>query len=290
VQILGRYTGLFEAQSASKQFRNRRGGGVITALLTYSMKKALIAEALVVRSSKKKPYAEPVIVRTLKGVKEAAGSKYTFVPYGALPEELGNHSAMVGLPCQTKRCQNKILKLGLFCGLNTSPRGLDYLLRKLGIAYDQIEDLDYRAPEGGLSVKLKDGRKIFHKSHSWLPYFFSYKKCLHCRDHTNHYADISVGDRTLDWSSVIVRTGKGKKLFLNAVKDGYIKAKPLTLQDFLSKAMITILVQKEVKGGYINTRLVRVRRVWIEHMPQYILAILGKIIYYDLKIQARAYI
>lgn len=277
--MLGSYKELFEAQSTLESLRSR-GGGIVTCLLIYAINNRIVNEALVVRQSNNEPWAEPVIARTPEEVMEAAGSKYTFIPQGALLKKLGNKSAVVGLPCQIRELENKniLLKLGLFCGLNLSPRGLNYLLRKINITKDEIEELDYRAPGGGLLVELKDGTKVSYNGYSWLAYFFSYKKCLYCTNYTNHYADISVGDRRSGWSNVIIRTDIGKEIFARAVDDGLIRANPLTEEEFLTIVM-SPLFQKELRGGYINTKLVRVRGKWIEYMPLRVLRLAGNLIY-----------
>lgn len=232
-----------------------------------------------VKSSKQEPWAKPIIAKTTSEVIEAAGSKYCFVPYRVLVNELCDDSAIVGLPCQIRAHKDLgILKLGLFCGLNLSPRGLDYLIEKLGINKEDISELEYRTPGGGLSIRLKNGKKVKYDWPFWLAYFFSYRRCLYCTDYTNHHADISVGDRRPEWSNVIIRTKKGKDLFMKAVEDGYIRAYAITQKQFLAKTTSS-LIQKEVKGGYINTKLVRVRGNWIRHVPLSILRLMGLLIY-----------
>ncbi|MEM2914918.1 MAG: Coenzyme F420 hydrogenase/dehydrogenase, beta subunit C-terminal domain, partial [Candidatus Bathyarchaeia archaeon] len=239
----------------------------------------IIDEALVVKRANKEPWALPAIARTPNEIIEAMGSKYTFVSFDNIVKKLSSNSAIVGLPCQIRRYQNAYFKLGLFCGLNLSPRGIDYLLKKLGVKKEEIKALDYRAPEGGLLVELKNGSKLTYKNYSWLAYFFSYSKCLYCKDNTNHYADISVGDRKPEWCNVIIRTQNGEEIFMRAEKEGYIKINSLTKEDFLTRTM-SPLFQKELRGGYINTKLVRVRGRWIEFLPLNVLRFMGNLIYY----------
>lgn len=281
--MLGAYDSLWEAQSTSKSLRSRGGGGIITTLLIYALEKGSITEALVVRASSKEPWAEPFIAKTPDEVTAAAGSKYVFVPYGSLARRLGDRSALVGLPCQTRAYQEKdFLKLGLFGGLNLSPRGLRYLLRQLGIDPKEIKTLDYRASGGGLLVRLRSGEVVRYKGYSWLAYFFSYKQCIRCTDNTNHQADVSVGDRRPEWSNVVVRTERGKELFMHASRDGYIQANLLSLDDFMAKVQ-SPFYQKELRGGYINTTFVRVRGKWVEYLPLPLLRILGKLIFHYTK-------
>ena len=277
--MIGECDSIWEAQSFSKKLRERGGGGVITTLLVYALERGLIQQALVMKSSKLEPWAEPIIATTTDEVIEAAGSKYCFVPYGSLVNKLCDDSAIVGLPCQIRAHKDSgILKLGLFCGLCISAGGRAYLIKKLGINKEDIDELDYRAPGGGLSIKLKNGETLNYCGYSWLAYFFPLKKCLYCTDNTNHYSDISVGDRRPEWSNVIIRTQRGRNLFKRAVEEGYLRANLLTEKEFLARTM-SPLIQKEVKGGYIHTKLVRARGKWIEFMPLNVLRSLGGLIY-----------
>lgn len=277
--MLGQYISLWQAQSLRENLTTRGGGGIVTTLLVYALEKGIITEALVVRSSNKEPWAEAVIARTLDEVTGAAGPKYVFVPYGDMIEKLAHKSGVVGLPCQIRAYRKRdFLKLGLFGGLNLSPRGLDYLLAQLRIDKEDIAALDYRAPGGGLLVKLRGGEEIAYGGYSWLAYFFSYEKCIRCTDNTNHAADISVGDRPWQRSSVVVRTERGKELFLSAVSDGYVSANPLTKDEFVAGVQSPFF-QKELRGGYINTKLVRVRGKWVEYVPLPVLRLVGLLLY-----------
>jgi len=278
--MLGDYIDLWEAHSTIEDLRARGGGGIVTTLLVYALERGLISEAVVVTTTSEEPWAQPTIARSTEEIIAAAGSKYVFVPYGRLVKQLKPDSAIVGLPCQIRahRLDNIALRLGLFCGLSLSRQGMDYLLSKLRVDKNNIISLDYRAPGGGLLIKLKDGNEVRYDWYSWLAYFFTEKRCLYCNDFSNHYADISVGDRRPGWSNVIVRTRKGKDLFRKAVEEGFLEAHPLTREEFLKRVM-SPLVPKEVKGGYINIKAVRVRGQWINYVPLSVLRALGTIIH-----------
>ncbi len=284
--MIGPYDSLWEAQAFCDRLRSR-GGGVTTALLVYALGKGIINEALVVGSSDEEPWARAFVATTPEQVIAAAGSKYTLVSYGRMADVLGHSSAVVGLPCQIRSYRSgSFLKLGLFDGLNLSPRGMRYLLNQLGIEPLQVRSLDYRAPGGGLLVELRDGRIVRYGGYAWLAYFFSYKQCIRCTDNTNHHADISIGDRKPEWCNVIVRTQRGKELFLGALQEGHVRAHLLSLEAFL-KGVQTPFFQKELRGGYCSTRLVRARGKWIEHLPLPVLRSAGGLIYRWQRIQAR---
>jgi coenzyme F420 hydrogenase subunit beta len=286
--MLGPYQSLWEAQATDKALRLRRGGGIVTSLLVYALQQGLIDEAAVITASDRRPWAQPILARTPAEVMAAAGSKYALVSYGPLVQQLGARSALVGLPCQLRAYrQRPFCKLGLFCGLNLAPRGLDYLLRQLGVDPEQVATLDYRAPEvAGLLVTLKDGRQVRYGSYAWLAYFFSYKGCLRCTDLTNHHADIAVGDRRPGWSSVIVRTARGASLWQAALEAGVIQATPLDEASFVAHLTTTYL-QKEQLGGFSTSRWVRVRGRWIEWLPLPVLKRVGRLIFRDARRQQR---
>ncbi len=276
--FLGDIISIYEAQTRIERLKSKRGSGdIITTILVYLLKKKIIDNALVVKMSEKDPWkAEPFIAKTEEEIISARGSKYTFVPNHHLLNNLSKKSVLVGLPCQIRKCRDKdILKLGLFCGLNFSPRGLDYLLKYLKVKKEDVRKLEYRAPDTkAFVVELKDGQKREVRGYSSLAYFFTNKMCLFCKDYANHFADISVGDRHKDWSAVIIRTKRGNNIFKEMMENGYIKANKISKEDFLKKRM-TPLMQKEKRGGFINTPLVRPRRKWVEYIPLRILNYIG---------------
>lgn len=276
--MIGNYLDIFEAQTKVDRLKDNRGGGnVVSSLLACAINNNLINQALATRYSKDHPTKVlPFISTTIEDIISCSGSKYTFVPYNDIISELDRDSAIVGLPCQMRSIDKSLLKIGLFCGLNLSERGLNYIYRQLKVKEENIASLDYRAPfRKGLLISLKDGREKHLPSYWWLAFFFSYRKCLYCSDYTNHLADISVGDRRPNWSVVIVRTEKGADLFNRAIRDGYIRANRIALEEFFSKVM-TPMRQKEQKGGFIKSRLVRLLRGrWLEALPISFLKRLG---------------
>ena len=145
--------------------------------------------------------------------------------------------AMVGTPCQItaatlmKDYESFIkkfpinLKIGLFCMENFSHKYLKLLLKKEGINLKEVIQCKI---EGGaakfhlnngqtISIPLKELKEAMRKS------------CQICMDYTAEQADISIGSvgSPIGWSTAIIRTEKGLKLFEEAEKNKYIKTKPL---------------------------------------------------------------
>jgi coenzyme F420 hydrogenase subunit beta len=63
---------------------------------------------------------------------------------------------------------------------------------------------------------------------------FAREACHYCVDLTSELADISVGSigAASGWSTTVVRTNIGAKIFENAVKEGYLKVseKPINME------------------------------------------------------------
>jgi len=286
--MLGEYIHLFKARSVNRKLRERRGGGVVTQLLIDALEEQMIEKVLLVKSSNKRPWAKAFYAKTLDEVIEGAGSKYIYVPYNKKTTLLKKNDAIVGLPCQCRTIKKNILKIGLFCGLNISPRGYDYIFRCFGLDEKEIKSIEYRSPEGGIKIILCNGESIFIKEYSWLAFFFSYPMCLTCRDHSALYADVSVGDFEPGWSTVIVRTSRGERVFWSSIEKGNIEATPID-KDEVIRRKIHLLMPKEVEGGFIKSRLVG-HTTLIEHLPWNITRRLGNIVYYLLRKKYRRYI
>jgi coenzyme F420 hydrogenase subunit beta len=276
---IGNYIDIYEARTNIEDLITYRGGGdVITSILVYGIKTGLLKNALVVKMSDTEPWkAIPILAETTNEVRNAAGSKYTFVSYNEYKNILEESTAIVGLPCQINPKLSS-LKIGLFCGIIYNNKGFDYFLKKNNIKKENIASLDYRKPfTKKLYITFKNGDAVEYLYPWWLGYFFHDRKCLLCRNFTNHYADISVGDRRPGHSVVIVRTNRGKEIFEKAIHDGYIIAEKISFQDFLLLRG-SALIQKEVKGGFINNRLVSICGNWCSLVPLSILRKTGKFI------------
>lgn len=274
--MFGRYISLWEARAADESLRSRGGGGVVTTLLAHLIREGRIRRALVIASSSTPPWAKPMVAASVDEVYAAAGSKYQFIPYGPIIRHFDEKAAMVGLPCQMRAVRHVPhgLRIGLFCGLNLSWRAILYLLRSMGLRLHEIQTLDYRAPGGGLLVRLRDGTVIRHPAYSWLAYFFPHEPCIRCTDATSHYSDISVGDGRHGWCSVIIRTERGMNCFHDCYAAAGIRRNQISLAQFLSNAT-TSVIQKECAGGYAADRLVRMRGPWLEHLPLTVVQFLG---------------
>jgi coenzyme F420 hydrogenase subunit beta len=276
---IGYYHSICVGQAANEAVhRKGASGGVVTALLLGLLKRGEISGAVVVGMDREHPWIPKVRIATSENaVFEAAKSKYSMVPVN---EILGNLDAFkgdlafVGLPCHIhgmrklermgwKNAKKIKYCIGTFCGFNMDRRATDFLIRKARINKEDIESLEYRGGDwpGGFSIKTKDSRRFFVEKHvyNYLNLMFVPRRCLVCPDLTNEFADLSVGDawnKDLSpggWSTIAVRTPKGKGLFDCAVKAGDIKVKGSDKSGLKEGHSHLILYKK--KGVSIRARL-----------------------------------
>ncbi|MCW4040884.1 MAG: Coenzyme F420 hydrogenase/dehydrogenase, beta subunit C-terminal domain [Candidatus Bathyarchaeota archaeon] len=224
-------------------------GGVVTALLTYLLDQALIEGAIV--SKKIDPITrKAVLAFTRSEIISAAGSGYAgashleelggqFTTYSPiLPEVKGlasrylRHIAVVGTPCQISTIRKMqclgILPahlieytIGLFCIENFSftESARRAIETKYHFQFANIQKINIKdkfiisVPERTIRIPLDEVEA------------FARPACLACNDFSNEYADISVGGLGSPdgYTTTIIRSEKGEKLYQSAIDDGYIK-------------------------------------------------------------------
>jgi len=275
--MLGEYAALYEVKPSKPCSPAHGNVGTVTTLLSDGLRSGMLREALVVGDADSWPWAEARIARTPDEVEAAAGSKFTFVQYpDALLSLLDTTSAMVGLPCQIGRTPTPYMRVGLFCGMCLADDGMKHLLKSLRVDPRNVKSLSYRKPGGGLRVVLGNGRIVESAGYSWLAHFFPMRKCLGCRNYTNHFADISVGDSARrGWSLVLVRSSRGQGLLQSAVRRGAIEKTPMTSRELVLHSM-TPLLQKERWRGYRRSLVVWRLGEWKRRMPLGVLRFIGK--------------
>ena len=216
-RILGNVVACYYGHSADCKIRwNASSGGLVTGFLVYLLRQGIINGAVVTRMDAKNPFKpEVIIARTRDEIESASQSKYVPVPLNTVIRSLLSESgrfAVVGLPChiagirkaemlEPKLREKIFLHLGLFCGMNVSFAGTQFILQKMGIGKNSVKRIDYRRHEfpGIMSVELKDGsvRSITHLEFDQLLFsafsFFCPFRCTLCADPTSEFADISFG-------------------------------------------------------------------------------------------------
>jgi coenzyme F420 hydrogenase subunit beta len=162
-----------------------------------------------------------------------------------------NKLAVVGTPCQiyTMRCmqelgvtpsQNIEICLGLFCFENFlfDKRQIEKFEKDFNIQLENIKKINIKED---LIIKFKDRKKI----HIPFNHLTEYMRpaCNACNNFTNIYADISFGGLGSPdkYTTVIVRTKKGKDIISGAVTAGVIKK--MDLDSLRQEKMIELITQ-----------------------------------------------
>ncbi|MGB9959039.1 MAG: Coenzyme F420 hydrogenase/dehydrogenase, beta subunit C-terminal domain [Candidatus Bathyarchaeales archaeon] len=220
--------GVYSDITSAKSSIEGQDGGVVTALLVSGLEKGFFNKAIVVK--RKNSYkAEAFIAEKVEDLINARGTKYLRVKIVPKLKELIKNGerkiAVVGIPCQARAARKiqqtlqqeypdlDITIIGLFCY-----EAFDYdklkeeTKRLLNVDLDSSEKTQIRKGKFIVTVngqeyscKVKDLNNAIEKG------------CVYCNDFPALFADISVGAVGSDegFSTVIIRTEKGKKLFEN---------------------------------------------------------------------------
>lgn len=276
--LLGNHTGCYVGHSTDERLRwNSSSGGLATALLIFALEEGIIDHAVVTRMNKKQPLEPEVFMaRTTEEVISSSKSKYCPVPANVRIKEtlnLEGKFAIVGLPCHihgmrkaeaiNKKLQDRmVLHIGLFCSHTVNFFATTFLLQRLNISQDAVAKIDYRGKgwPGGMTVQLKNGRKIFvpyllYWNRFFSSFIFTPKRCMLCGDATNEFADISIGDA---WIPHIVNKGAGESLIITRTDSG-----ERILREALSanKIEITKATKNDVARAQLGTLLHKKRKL-----------------------------
>ena len=245
-EVLGRYIKIVSARTTRDYVKAKaQDGGVVTTLLMYAFEKGLIDGAIVASISAKEAWRPiPKVVFNQQEVLEAAGTKYANSPnLIALKEatycyEL-NRVCVVGVPCQVAAARNVKVQpkaatklgdkiafiIGLFCMESFPYAKLVNYLSSRGIDISRVSKFDIK--EGKFKVYVEGSEALSVPIKDLKEYVNDY--CHVCTDLTSLYADVSVGSigSQHGWSTVIVRTEEGAKLFDGAVQEGYLEVKDI---------------------------------------------------------------
>jgi len=249
---LGIVRGSFAARSTKNEvLKVAQDGGVVTSLLSNMLDKQIIDCAVVTRKSLQvlwKP--EPTVALSYGDLLQAAGSKYTPSPIMlalalAATEYKKKQIAIVGVSCQIRAIRRMqflpfaklkivepvVFTLGLFCFKS-------YYYDKLMSFLKDIRCLDlHQISKVNSKFEIKGGRFNIRAGEeeilnvpvsSVAPY--GLEACEKCDDFSAKLADISVGGcgTPPGWSTVLIRTENGERVFNEAIKAGYIESKPLS--------------------------------------------------------------
>lgn len=274
--IIGKFRGVYIANSADIDLqRSSSSGGIATTISSYMLEKGLAEKVSVVVAKKNNPSSfEQVVKKTIKGVRLASQSKYTYVPINKnIIKEVKQSKGLVyvGRPCQVSSIskiakkdrdfrKKLVLTVGLFCNHSVTEEATDFICYKKGISRSDITNLKFREGSypGGMVITLKNGSCVKVDTREtwgsfWGAYCFTPRSCMGCDKSLSFEADISIGDAWLEGihnkkALVIVRTKKGEEIFREISKDRII-AKKIEPEKVLEAA--TMIFSKRLMSQYM---------------------------------------
>ncbi|KPJ53831.1 MAG: hypothetical protein AMJ37_01100 [Dehalococcoidia bacterium DG_18] len=240
---LGSYISIEMAQARDSEVRRRaQYGGVVSALLKYTMDLGEIGAAMLTRPFDGGLMPASMLAEESSQVLECAGSNYiasaTLSGLNKVMKQPRDAVGVVGLPCQILALRKmqaskhetgaKGVKLviGLFCTWALSYKGFyEFLRGKLDPSL--IKRLDIPPPPANILVVDTEAGTIEFPLDEIRG--FVKPTCGICFDMTSEFADISVGmvEGVEDWNTVVVRTAEAERLFEKAKADGIIETRPL---------------------------------------------------------------
>jgi coenzyme F420 hydrogenase subunit beta len=257
---MGPFRKIMMARAKDSLWRKKaQTGGVVSALMDFALREKIIqAAVLTPRDGDLLPQGK--IIKGRKEILSCAGSSYVSGPtVEALnkgPWKGEERIGIVGLPCQVlalARMRTSALEkrtpidridfvIGLFCtwALDYKPF-MAFLRERTGGG--SIKKLDITAPPERILEVTGDGP--LHRIPVDEIRSFIRPSCKVCLDMTAELSDISVGtvEGKKSWNTVIVRTGMGEKLLMEAKKAGVIETRALP-EDHLNHLKEASLLKK----------------------------------------------
>ncbi|WP_287585353.1 Coenzyme F420 hydrogenase/dehydrogenase, beta subunit C-terminal domain [Candidatus Borrarchaeum sp.] len=247
---IGRYKKCVMAQCTDDTIKTvKQDGGVVTSLVAYLLEKGEIDGAIVVGLEDDPWKPQPRIVRNVAELVKCAGTKYAMSPNLSILDTVRKSECekicVVGTPCMLQALRKYqcyygetfkdtfgeiVAIFGLFCMESFPYEGVKKIAEKGGVQLSDVKKTDIN--KGKFFLHRIEGDPIE------LPIAevaeFAREACHYCVDLTSELADISVGSigAGAGWSTAVVRTGIGEKIFENAVKEGYLKIneKPINVE------------------------------------------------------------
>jgi coenzyme F420 hydrogenase subunit beta len=187
---------------------------------------------------------EPVVITNKEELLQTAGTKYVITPTLVGLEKAKKMGlkkiAVAGTPCQIQAVRKSqvfsdfllglmgelVLLIGIFCMENFAYQNLRRISEEYcKVSLENVRKMDIS--RGQFSVHTKSGERasVPVKEVTSL----ARDACHICPDLTNELADISVGSigSPPGWSTVLIRTERGKEIFQKAQEEGYLTSKPL---------------------------------------------------------------
>ncbi len=241
---IGLYRRIVAAKTKDPQVTKEcQDGGIVTTLLLYALDRGIIDGALVVGREDWAPIA--CVAQTMDEIIHAAGTKYGVVPVlKALRMAVVDHGlgkiCVVGSPCHIQSIRylrhkglplasSVKLTIGLFCRENYEYACIIKKIGAKGVDITQVSKLDV-SDEFHIYAEGEKMSFPITEAKSCVP-----RHCLVCQDLAAELADIAIGSggSAEGWSTVIIRTEEGEKVFDGMVKEGLVETKDIVDIDYL---------------------------------------------------------
>ncbi len=254
-------------------------GGIATSLLLHLLDKDQVDDVVVVGMENERPVAK--LTHNRQNILDAMMSKYGPVPVlsKVIPELLKKprRIAMVSTPCQLggwlraceqfpKLRENKVFKIGLFCGQIQSYDALSAIASTLGLEYPgdaKFVAWRYGDYPGSTRFEKADGSAVEKPLYPWLDVavpFFSLNRCNLCPDGSNWLSDITLGDnhRGLTPETLIVcRSRRGEEMLENAKNAEAITYRELEPERVQDDPVLRGLIQYKLYPNVARHRWLR---------------------------------
>jgi coenzyme F420 hydrogenase subunit beta len=239
------YKNAFSAQTKKEEIRKVcQDGGIVTSLLTYLFDHNLIDGVLAVKKAGENWLSEPVVITNKEELLQTAGTKYVITPTLVGLEKAKKMGlkkiAVAGTPCQIQAVRKSqvfsdffqrlmgdiVLIIGIFCMENFSYQSFKRISEDYcKVSLENARKMDISRGQFSVHTKTGERSSVPVKEVTSL----ARDACHVCPDLTNELADISVGSigSPPGWSTVLIRTEKGKEVFQKAQEEGYLTSKPL---------------------------------------------------------------
>jgi len=252
-ELLGIYKKIVSAKAKDESLlKKAQDGGIVTTIAMYLLEKNKVDGVIITGRNEVEGNWKPVpkIATNRENLLYSSGSKYYLAPIlimlkeGVIDREF-DRLAIIGLPCQIRsaRYLQKVKfdlapaiteLIGLFCSKNYEYEKLKEAIKGKGINIKDVKKMDVYG--GKFHVFTEDDEITFSLKdmEDWVATF-----CANCDDYSAEFADIAVGSNGSEkgWSSVIIRTDKGEKLFSELENAGYIVTKDIKdMEEILKNA------------------------------------------------------
>lgn len=248
---IGSYIEILSARSTDNEILTKsQDGGIVSTSYIYGLENGYF-DGVIVAETKDDYTPITKIATTKEDVLKSCGTKYSICPNMSLLKSAIKENALekigfVGTPCQIQAMRKMIkypagfrhgndkinLIIGIFCMENFQSLSMKFLIEQ----YAGINSKDV------IKTDVGKGKLWIYSKNSAEPitiplketHIFEQKACHVCLDYTSELADISTGSvgSPDGWSTLIIRTEKGKKFIDDLVLNKKIEINKL---DFESK-------------------------------------------------------